>query len=311
MRLDAMMTVKHRHYSLPTKAPLLLPSWALPNRRLSAKLHDCVNCSIPTNLDFENRYSVMNDLSFENWVYLLIGSLGIGIAKSGLSGVSMVHVIVFAWVFGARSSTGVLLPLLIVGDICAVYLVGKDVLWNYVRKLLPPALIGVVLGWWLLSWLDESTFKPLIGGIILVLTSGQLFRMWRPDLMEHVPHSLWFAWFMGIMTGITTMLANAAGPIIALFLLAISLPKMQLVATSAWFFLILNVSKVPFSINLGLIDPSSLSINIVLAPVVVVGLFFGRWIIKKIPQKLFDSLLLAFTAVAALRLLSTAFMAPA
>lgn len=249
----------------------------------------------------------MFELSFESWCYLLLGAFGIGVAKSGLSGVSMVHVIVFAWVFGARLSTGVLLPLLIIGDICAVYWVGKDVLWDYVRKLLPPALIGVVIGWWLLSWLDESTFKPLIGMIILALTSGQLFRMWRPDLMEHVPHSLWFAWFMGITTGITTMLANAAGPIVALFLLAIALPKMQLVATSAWFFLILNISKVPFSLNLGLIDQKTLLLNLVLAPVVVLGLLFGRWIIKKIPQKIFDSLILAFTALAAMRLIVSAF----
>lgn len=249
----------------------------------------------------------MFELTFEDWCYLLIGAFGIGVAKSGLSGVSMVHVIVFAWVFGARLSTGVLLPLLIIGDVCAVYLVGKDVLWNYVRKLLPPALIGVVIGWWLLSWLDERTFKPLIGLVIVALTCGQLFRMWRPDLMEKVPNSLWFAWFMGITTGITTMLANAAGPIVALFLLAIALPKMQLVATSAWFFLILNISKVPFSLNLGLIDQRTLTLNLILAPVVICGLLFGRWIIKKIPQKLFDSLILAFTAVAAIRLIVAGF----
>lgn len=248
----------------------------------------------------------MFELTIESWCYLLLGAFGIGVAKSGLSGVSMVHVIVFAWVFGARLSTGVLLPLLIIGDLCAVYLVGKDVLWNYVRKLLPPALVGVIIGWWLLSWLDERSFKPLIGMIILLLTSGQLFRMWRPDLWENVPHSNGFAWFMGITTGITTMLANAAGPIVALFLLAIALPKMQLVATSAWFFLILNLSKVPFSLNLGLIDQRSLALNLLLAPVVITGLLFGRWIIKKIPQKLFDSLILTFTAIAALRLILSA-----
>jgi len=248
----------------------------------------------------------MFELSIESWCYLLLGAFGIGVAKSGLSGVSMVHVIVFAWVFGARLSTGVLLPLLIIGDICAVYLVGKDVLWNYVLRLLPPALIGVVIGWWLLSWLDERTFKPLIGIIILTLTSGQLFRMYRPDLLENIPHATWFAWFMGITTGITTMLANAAGPIVALFLLAIALPKMQLVATSAWFFLILNISKVPFSLNLGLIDQQTLLLNLCLAPVVISGLLFGRWIIKKIPQKLFDSLILAFTAIAAVRLIVSA-----
>jgi uncharacterized membrane protein YfcA len=245
----------------------------------------------------------MPQLATYDWLLLILGALGIGVAKSGLAGVSMVHVIVFAFVFGARSSTGVLLPLLIVGDICATWLLGREVVWGYVRKLLPPALIGVVGGWWLLDRLDETAFRPIIGSIILTLSAGQLLRMYRPQLFANVPHSPWFVWMMGILTGVTTMLANAAGPVVALYLLAIALPKNQLIATSAWFFLILNCSKVPFSINLGLIDPPSLAINAILAPCVLLGLVCGRWIVSKIPQKLFDSLLLVFTAIAALRLI--------
>lgn len=99
------------------------------------------------------------------------------------------------------------------------------------------------------------------------------------------------------------MLANAAGPVVALYLLAIALPKTQLIATSAWFFLILNFSKVPFSLQLGLIDRSTVLVNAVLAPCVLLGLLGGRWVVRKIPQRAFDSLLLVFTAVAALRLI--------
>ncbi len=109
----------------------------------------------------------------------------------------MVHVLVFAFVFGARASTGILLPLLIVGDACAVWLLGREVVWSYVRRLLPPALLGVVIGWVLLGRLDEAAFRPLIGSIILVLCCGQLLRMWRADLLAHVPHTAWFSWLMG------------------------------------------------------------------------------------------------------------------
>lgn len=242
-------------------------------------------------------------LTFTDWLLLLVGALGIGISKSGLAGVSMVHVLVFAFVFGARASTGILLPLLIVGDACAVWLLGREVVWSYVRRLLPPALLGVVIGWLLLGRLDEAAFRPLIGSIILVLCCGQLLRMWRADLMAHVPHTAWFSWLMGILTGVTTMLANAAGPVVALYLLAIALPKTQLIATAAWFFLVLNCVKVPFSMQLGLIDRSTLWVNLVLAPCVLLGLLAGRWIVRKIPQRAFDSLLLVFTAVAALRLI--------
>jgi uncharacterized membrane protein YfcA len=105
------------------------------------------------------------------------------------------------------------------------------------------------------------------------------------------------------MAGITTMLANAAGPVIALYLLAVALPKLELVGTSAWLFLVVNVFKLPFSYSLGLIDVNSLLIDVVFAPAIIGGMLLGRWSVKRIPQKAFDILLLAFTAIAALRLI--------
>jgi uncharacterized membrane protein YfcA len=138
---------------------------------------------------------------------------------------------------------------------------------------------------------------------VLALCGGQLLRMWRGDLLARVPHTRGFAWGTGVLSGIATMLANAAGPIVALYLLAVALPKHRLVATGAWFFLILNLSKVPFSASLGLMSPKSLAIDAILAPCVVAGLITGRAVVRKIPQKAFDTLLLLFTALAALRLL--------
>ena len=246
----------------------------------------------------------MPDLSLTSWLLLACGALGVGISKSGLAGMSLIHVLVFAHVFGAKASTGVLLPLLIVGDCCAVGLIGREVDWRYVLRLLPPAIIGVVLGWVLLGRLDEAAFRPLIGTIILLLCAGQLARMWRADLFASVPHTQAFAWTMGVLGGVTTMLANAAGPVIALYLLAVSLPKLRLVATGAWFFFVLNISKIPFSASLGLIDSQTLLVDLMLAPFVIGGLLVGLLVVRRLPQKLFDTLLLAFTAVAAVRLIA-------
>jgi uncharacterized membrane protein YfcA len=162
--------------------------------------------------------------------------------------------------------------------------------------------VGVVIGWSLLGKLDEAAFKPLIGIIIILLCFGQLLRMWRPNLFTTIPHTKPFAWSMGILGGITTMLANAAGPVIALYLLAVSLPKLKLVATGAWFFFVLNIAKIPFSANLGFITAESLLINLILAPCVVAGLIFGLMVVRRLPQKVFDTFLLAFTAVAAIRM---------
>ena len=165
------------------------------------------------------------------------------------------------------------------------------------------ALTGVFVGWSLMQRISDTTFKPLVGTIILILTVLQLVRLYRPDLYERVPHQLWFAWFMGLLAGVTTMLANAAGPIMALFLIAVALPKFELVGTSAWFFLIINCLKVPFSVQLGLIHPSTLTFNAILIPAVASGLFTGRWCVTRISQRIFDALLLAFVAIAALRLI--------
>ena len=245
----------------------------------------------------------MPQLTPFQWALSILAGFGIGFAKSGFAGVSLLHVVVFIFLFGARDSTGVVLPMLIAGDIMAVIAFRQHARWDYIRRLLPPALAGVVAGWWMMQRLSDAAFKPLVGAIILALTVLQLVRFWRPLLYENVPHRLWFAWLMGLLAGVTTMLANAAGPIMALFLIAVSLPKFELVGTSAWFFFVINCLKVPFSVHLGLIHPGTLQFNAVLVPAIGVGLFAGRWCVTRIPQRLFDALLLAFAAVAALRLI--------
>ena len=158
----------------------------------------------------------------------------------------MLHVLVFAYLFGARASTGIVLPMLIVGDILAVIAFRQHARWDYIRRLLPPAALGVLLGWLLMQRIADSAFKPIIGGAILFLSILQLARLWKPTIFEQVPHRLWFAWAMGLLAGVTTMLANAAGPIMALFLLAVALPKLELVGTGAWFFLSGQLLQSPF-----------------------------------------------------------------
>jgi uncharacterized membrane protein YfcA len=245
----------------------------------------------------------MPDLSPAQWLLAVLGAFGIGLSKSGLAGMSLLHVLVFAFLFGARESTGVVLPMLLVGDVCAVLAFHQNAQWHYIRRMLPPACIGVIGAALFMRGLSEAAFKPLIGWIILVLTALQLARMFRPQLFGNVPHSHWFAWTIGVTAGATTMLANGAGPIFVIYCVAVALPKNELIGTSAWFFLVINAFKVPFSIALGLIHAATLLVNAVLIPVIVAGLLGGRWLTKRIPQRLFDGLLLAFAAVAALRLI--------
>jgi len=235
------------------------------------------------------------------WTLAVAGALGMGISKAGFPGMSLVHVVVFALVFGARNSTGIILPMLIAADVLAVRAFQQHARWIYIRRMLPASVVGIVIGFALMGRLNDAAFSPLIGVIVLVLTALQVGRMARPDLLADVPHSHAFAWAMGLLAGITTMLANAAGPVVTLYALSVSLPKFELVGTIAWFFFIVNLVKVPFSVWLGLIRTDTLTLNLILVPAVFVGVALGRWLTQKVPQRLFDGLLLAFAVVAALR----------
>ena len=244
------------------------------------------------------------ELTTLQWILVVIGAMGIGAAKAGLAGVNFVHLVVFAIIFGPRESAGLILPMLVVGDIMAVLAFRQHARWDYIRHMLPPACVGVMIGAYVMWRIrNDAVFTPLIGWILLVLTTLQLVHMWRPALFAGAPHSRPFAWTMGLVAGWTTMLANGAGPIFALFALAVGLPKFEFVGSSAWFFLIINVFKLPFSYGLGLIGASSLALNVVLIPPIIAGLLFGRWLAHRVPQALFNALLLAFAGVAALRLI--------
>ena len=244
----------------------------------------------------------MPHLSPVQWLLAIIAALGIGMSKSGLAGMSLVQVLIFAFLFGARESTGVLLPMLLVGDVCAVSIFHQHARWSYVRRMLPPACVGVVAAAIAMRWLNEAVYKPIIGVIILSLTVLQVMRSVRPQWFNNVPHARWFTWTVGLIAGAATMLANAAGPVFTIYCLAVALPKFELVGTSAWFFFIINSFKIPFSIALGLIHGRTLLLNAILAPAILSGIFIGRWLTAYIPQRLFDGLLLAFAFAAALRL---------
>jgi uncharacterized membrane protein YfcA len=237
------------------------------------------------------------------WLLATVAAVGIGVSKSGLPGVSLLHVLVFAHLFTAIGSTGVVLPMLVAGDLGAVLLFRRHAIWIHVLRTLPPALIGIISGWWLMRQYPQAQWNPVIGGIVLSLALLQLLRTWRPAAFANLPDSPWFGWGFGLVAGLTTMLANAAGPVMGLYLVAMALPKEAFVGTSAWFFLIINVLKLPFSLNLGLIHGDSLRFNAILIPPILVGLFLGRALVARIPQKIFDSLILAFAATASLRLL--------
>ena len=241
--------------------------------------------------------------SFWGWLAVTGGAFAIGLNKGGLTGLGILPVLLFAVVFQARQSTGYVLPLLIVGDLCAIVIYRRVVIWKIFWTLLPPGLAVVVLGFFCMAWIPAHVFGPLIGWIILALIALQFIRGAMGEKLDHIFESRSFGIVMGMLAGVTTMIANAAGPVANLYFLSVRLPKWNLIGTSAWCFFVINLSKVPFSAGLGLTNAYSLTLALVLAPLVLAGFFSGRQLAAIMPQKIFERFLLICTALGALRLI--------
>ncbi|TAG29072.1 MAG: sulfite exporter TauE/SafE family protein, partial [Verrucomicrobia bacterium] len=218
-------------------------------------------------------------------------------------------VAIFANLMPTKAASGFVLPLLIVGDLAAVVSYRRHTDWRHLWRLFPWAAAGVGLGALAMGRIDNRQAQALVGVIILSLLALHLWRT-RPraplaltDSGAATTHGKGFAPTIGVLVGFTTLIANAAGPLMAIYLLAMRLPKLAFVGTSAVFFLLLNLFKVPFMVGLGLITPESFHFNLLLAPAVLAGALLGRWLLPKFSQAWFERLALGLSLLAGLKLL--------
>lgn len=240
------------------------------------------------------------------WALAALGAYLVGLSKTGIAGLGVLSVALFASALPARESTGIVLVVLISADIVAVTAYRREVSWGHLVRLFPWAAAGVIVGFFILGRIDSQTTQRLIGTILVALVILQFWRSRSTAVTrlaeEAHPHPVLSA-VTGVSAGITTMIANAAGPIMNIYLLAMRLPKMIFMGTAAWFFFFINLFKVPFSYSLGLINLGSLSISIPMIPFAVAGALTGRILIKHIDQRLFELLAMLFTLLAGIRLL--------
>lgn len=236
------------------------------------------------------------------WALLYVAATISGFSKTGIPGISILSVSLFALVLPARQSTGVVLPMLIFADVFAYLVYRKNLEWRRVGRLLPWAAVGLVLGWLVLGHVDNRQAARLIGGIVALMLALHAWRRAQPRDVGAAPPS-WFGPFIGVFAGLSTMVANAAGPVMTLYLLAMRLPKLEFLGTGAAFFLLINWIKVPFVAQLGLINAASLQLNLYLLPAVAAGALIGRPVVQRVDQRWFENIALAFAAAAAIRLL--------
>lgn len=231
-------------------------------------------------------------------ILLLIGLL-IGMAKTGVHGAGMIAVPLLAILFGGKNSTGLMLPVLSFADVFGVWYYHRHAKWEHLRKLLPSAVIGVAMGTYLGNLIDDHLFRQLMASIIFV-SLGIMVWMERSKRGK-IPTSKWFAYSMGILGGVTTMVGNLAGTVMALYLLSMRLPKNEFVGTAAWFFLIINLIKVPFHvIAWKTITLNSFLLDTITIPGVAVGAFLGIIIVKKISEKYYRWFIILMTAIASI-----------
>jgi hypothetical protein len=244
-------------------------------------------------------------LELWQWALGALGAFLVGLSKTGIPGLGILNVAIFALAFPARESVGLVLVILICADIVAVSAYRRDASWPHLLRLFPWAAVGIVAGYFALGRVDESQMRRLIGGILFVLVIFQYLRSRRPAPApgEEQPAHPLFAPITGMTAGFTTMVANAAGPVMMLYLLAMRLPKIAFVGTAAWYFFVLNLFKVPFSASLGLINTSTIGISLILGIFGMLGALIGRPIVERLNQRTFEMLALGLTFVASIAML--------
>jgi uncharacterized membrane protein YfcA len=244
----------------------------------------------------------MLDLVPWAWALLALAAAIVGVSKTALPGASTISVAIFAAFLPARTSTGAMLILLIVGDVFALLTYRRHAHWPTLLRLAPAVVAGLILGALFLAFASNAVVKPVIGVILLAMVA---ITLWRRHVSRTTEVRAGLATTIGYGTlgGFTTMVANAGGPVMSMYLLAMRTPVKVFLGTAAWFFAIVNIVKLPVLVGLGLITVPVLLLDAVLIPLVVVGALIGRWMIPHMQQALFDRIVMILTILGAAYLL--------
>jgi uncharacterized membrane protein YfcA len=242
------------------------------------------------------------EVSTTAWILSFLAAFVIGISKAGIKGVAVINVTFMALAFGAKESTGLVVPLLILADIFAVIYYNRHTQWRYVFKVLPWMVLGIVIGVVVGKDLPEQLFK--LGMAVIIIITVFMMYWWDRKKNKTVPTHWAFASTIGTMAGFTTMVGNLAGAFSNIYFLAMRLPKNHFIGTAAWLFLIINIIKLPFHVFVWqTITLETLWLNLKLVPGIFVGFYVGIHIIKRINEHFFRKMILVLTALGAVLIL--------
>jgi uncharacterized membrane protein YfcA len=230
------------------------------------------------------------------WLAISFAVFLLGMAKSGIKGIGIIIVMILAFVFGEKASTGVLLPLLISADIFAVIYYHRHAQWSFIKKLIPWMILGVLVGVLTGNYITEELFKKIMA-IIIIGSVGIMFYFENKKLLN-IPNNFLFSSSSGFLAGFTTMIGNLAGPISNIYFLAMRLPKNEFIGTAAWLFFIINIFKFPFHVFVWkTINKETLVLNSIMIPIMIIGFFIGVRIVKLISNVNYRRFILFVTAL--------------
>lgn len=233
---------------------------------------------------------------------LVAAAVVVGFSKTSFGGIAAVAVAIFAFAMPAKESTATVLLLLIAGDLLAVFRY-RTVSWQLLGRLIPTVIVGLLLGAWFMSRVSDDVMGKAIGAVLLVMVLLTLARRGKTTERPKGDPNWLMAGVTGIAAGFTTMTANAAGPVMALYFLAAGVDKERFVGTNAWFFFIINICKVPLAASMGLFTTRGLTLDLILLPAVVLGAWLGTLVIKRVTQNQFEVVTMIASAVSAAVLL--------
>jgi uncharacterized membrane protein YfcA len=246
----------------------------------------------------------MMHLSVSMWILAIACAMMIGMAKTGVNALGTLVVPLMAYIFGGMASSGLVLPMLVMADIFGVAYYHRSAHWKTVLKVLPWAAIGIFAGLITGKSISAQQFKQLIGILVII---SLLVMIWleikNSKKGDSVPHKVWFSIPFGIMGGFSTMIGNAAGPIMSVYLLSMNLQKNTFIGTAAWYFFIVNVFKMPLQIwgwhNITL---KTLTFNLILFPAIALGAYAGIKFVQLIPESAYRWFIVAATFISAIAL---------
>lgn len=234
-----------------------------------------------------------------NWFLICLAAFIIGLAKSGIKGLDMMNVALMAIVFGGMRSTAIVLPLLIIGDIIAVFYYNRHAQWTHFWKLMPWMVIGILLGVWIGADLNEKIFSRIMAIIIVLVAVIMILLELKKDIK--IPNNRLFVAVMGLISGFTTMLGNLAGPFANIYFLALRIPKNDFIGTAAWIFLIINIFKLPFQVIFWKnIDGNTLIHDLYLLPALFLGFWLGLKLVNRIREENYRKVVLTLTLLGAI-----------